>query len=86
MFFLSPPTMATHLNASKISCYVSLVSPKLSLLSQNARGSLYASNSIYIILVVLKTSFLIQCNSFFCLFPSFFLLNFASFLLDLSLN
>jgi hypothetical protein len=57
--------MATHLNASKISCNVFLASPKLSLLSQNARGSLDASSSIYIAPVVPKTSFLTLYNSFF---------------------
>jgi hypothetical protein len=39
------PIMA-KLNASKISCSTSLLSPKLSVLSRNARGGLDASASI----------------------------------------
>jgi hypothetical protein len=85
----SPPIMATRINASKISCFTSLPSPKFSLLSQSARSGLDASDSMYIVLVALKTSSLTLYNYFssaFYFFLTLSLLSFASLLLALSLN
>jgi hypothetical protein len=42
------PIIVAHFNASKVSLSMSLPSPKLSLLSQNTRGGLDASGSMYI--------------------------------------
>jgi hypothetical protein len=44
--FSSPPTIATHLNASKISYSMSFPSLEPSILSQNIGGDLDASGSM----------------------------------------
>ncbi len=71
------PTMAIHFNDSKISCSTYLPSLKLSLLSQNAKGGLDASGSMYIATVVLKSSSLFLYNSLFLfsILPPFYLLS-----------
>jgi hypothetical protein len=81
--FSSPPTITTCFNASKISLSTSLPSLKLSLLSQNIRGGLDASGSMYIALVALKTSSLTFYN---CPPLLLSLLNYASLLFVFSLN
>jgi len=85
----SLPIMVACINASKISCFMSLPFPKFSLLSQNAGGNLDARDSMYIVLVILKTSSLTFYNylsSAFCFSFIISLLNYASLSLALSLN
>jgi hypothetical protein len=65
------PTMAAHFNDSKISYSMYLPSPKLSLLSQNVRGSLDASGSMYIASIALTTSSPTICNFLFLFSFSF---------------
>jgi len=65
--------MATRLNDLKISCATYLPSPKLSRLSQNARGGLDANGLMYIASGAQKTSSPTLCNSLFIFSFQFYL-------------
>jgi hypothetical protein len=64
--------MVARLNVLKFSCATFIPSLKFPILSQNARGGLHSSDTMYIAPVALKTSSLTICNSlsfvFFLLF------------------